>query len=205
MATIFTSCRLNKMLGIGLLCSVLRGLFLFLAEFALPQARGIKTMTTQNPMMAGQLRPRSHSWRRFIGIVAFYGLLGPLLGAIAANGLFTLYTVGVEIAKDNFSDVARLFWGGIVVGTIISVIIAYAFGIVSAVGTGLAVALRDRRKGGISWRTAIISALVMWLLTSVAATTVVPPEGLAQWVGALLVAHLLAASFCTWAACRIFR
>lgn len=127
-----------------------------------------------------------------------------MTGAIGVNGLFTVYTVGVEVANGRFSDIARLFWGGLVVGTIISLIIAYSFGIVSAVATGLAVAFRDRSKGRISWRMAFISALVMWLLNSIAATTVVPPEGLAQWVGALLVAHLLAAVVCTWAARRIF-
>lgn len=162
-------------------------------------------MNTQSQTVAGQPRPRSQSWGRFAGIVAIYALLGPLVGAIGVNGLFTVYAVGVEIANGNFGDIARLFWGGIVVGTIVSAIIAYTFGIVSAAGVGLVVALRDRRKGGISWKASFVAALAFWLLTSLAATAVVPPQGLVQWIGALLAAHVLAAAVCTWIARRTFR
>lgn len=142
---------------------------------------------------------------RFVGIVAIHALLGPLIGAVGVNGLFTVHVVGVEIANGNFGDIARLFLGGIVVGTIVSAIIAYAFGIVSAAGVGLVVALRDRRKGGISWKVSVVAALAFWLLTSLAATAVVPPQGLVQWIGALLAAHVLAAAICTWIARRILR
>lgn len=148
--------------------------------------------------------PHHPSRKRFAGVVALYVLLGPLMGAVGVNGLFTVYAMGVEIANGNFGDIARLFWGGIVVGTIILAIIAYAFGIVSAAGVGLVVALRDRRKGGVSWRASFIAALAFWLLTSVAATAVVPPQGLVQWIGALLAAHVLAAVVCTWIARRVF-
>src|SRR5690606_28354391 len=82
----------------------------------------------------------SQSWGRFAGIVAIYALLGPLVGAIGVTGLFTVYAVGVEIAIGNFEDIARRFVGGMVAGTIFSVIIAYAYGIVSAAGVGLVVA-----------------------------------------------------------------
>lgn len=150
-------------------------------------------------------RPHLPSWTRFGGIVALYVLLGPLMGAIGVSGLFTVYAMGVEIANGNFGDIARLFWGGIVVGTIVSAIIAYAFGIVSAAGVGLVVAFRDRRKGGISWRASFIAALALWLMTSLAATAVIPPQELVQWIGALLAAHLLAAAVCTWIARRIFQ
>lgn len=155
---------------------------------------------------AGQVRDGKHrrSTGRFVGIVAVFVALGPLAGAVGVNGLFTAYVVGVEIANGKFGDIARLFWGGIVVGTIVSAIVAYAFGIVSAASVGLAVAFRDRRKGGISWRASFIAALAFWLLTSVAATSVVPPQGLVQWIGALLAAHALAAAVCTWVARRIF-
>lgn len=110
----------------------------------------------------------------------------------------------VEILNGNFGDLARLFWGGIVLGTIISSLIAYAIGIVPALGVGLAVALRDRRGGGISARTSFVAALAFWLLTSLAATAIVPPQGLAQWIGALLVAHGLSATLCTAIARRSF-
>lgn len=160
-------------------------------------------MNTQNPAIAVQPRPHSQSWGRFVGIVAIYALLGPFMGAFSVNGLFAVYAVSVEMANSDFSDIARLFWGGIVVGTMLFAIGAYAFGSVSAVAVGLAVAFRDRSKGGICWRTALLAALVVWLLMSIAATTVVPREGLVQWVGALFVAHVLAAAVCTWIARRI--
>ena len=155
--------------------------------------------------VAAHGRPRLPSWTRFAGIVALYVLLGPLMGAVGVTGLFTVYAVGVEIANGNFVDIARRFVGGMVGGTIFSVIIAYAYGIVSAAGVGLVVAFRDRRKGGISWKASLVAALAFWLLMSLAATAVVPPQGLVQWIGALLAAHVLAAAVCTWIARRIFR
>lgn len=162
-------------------------------------------MNAHHPTVPGQSRPHSQSWARFAGISALYGMLGPLVGAVGVNGLFTLMAIGSAMVKGNFGDIGRLLVGGMVVGTIVSLIIAYAFGIVSAAAVGFAVAFRDRRDGGVSWRTALIAALIVWLLTSLAVTTVVPPEGLAQWVGALFVAHLLATAVCTWIARRIFR
>ncbi len=90
------------------------------------------------------------------------------------------------------------------VGTIIALVIAYAFGIVSALAVGLAVARRDRRRGENSWHTALAAALVLWLLVSIAAVTVVPPEGRAQWIGLLFIAHLLAGAVGTWIARRVF-
>lgn len=162
-------------------------------------------MNAHDPTVPGHSRPHSRSWGRFAGIVAFYGLLGPLIGAVGVNGLFTLMTIGSEIVKGNFGDIARLLVGGMVVGTIVSLIIAYAVGIVSAVAVGLVVAFRDRREGGVCWRAAVIAALVAWLLTLIATITAVPPAGLAQWAGALLIGHLLAAAVCTWIARRVFR
>lgn len=161
-------------------------------------------MKTQSQTVVGRPRPGSQSWGRFAGIVAIYALLGPFLGAFAVSGFLTVHAVGIEIANGNFDDIARLFWGGIVVGTIVSAIIAYAFGIVSAAGVGFVAAFRDQRKGGISWRASFVAALVFWLLTSLAATAVVPPQGLVQWIGALLAAHVLAAAGCTWIARQIF-
>lgn len=161
-------------------------------------------MNAHHPTVPGQSRPHSQSWARFAGISALYGMLGPLVGAVGVNGLFTLMAIGSAMVKGNFGDIGRLLVGGMVVGTIVSVIIAYAFGIVSAVAVGLAIAFHDRRRGGISWRAALIAALVVWLLTSVAATTAVPPSGLPQWIGALLAAHVLATAACTWIARRIF-
>ncbi|MFT4955423.1 MAG: hypothetical protein ACI8U3_001811 [Brevundimonas sp.] len=149
-------------------------------------------------------RPLARSWRRFAGIVALYAVPGPLMGALGLNALLAVLAVTVEISRGNFDDLARLLVGGMVVGTIISAIIAYAFGMVSAAGVGLMVAIRDRRRGGISWRTSLIAALVFWGMMSLAGAVVIPPPGLAQWIGALLAAHALAAVACTWLARRLF-
>ena len=162
-----------------------------------------KPMNTNHMTM--QAPTRAPSWARFAGIIALYGLLGPLVGAVGVNALFTVLAIGGEVAKGDFGDIGRLLVGGMVVGTIISLIIAYTFGIASAAAVGLAVAFRDWRDGGISWRVALMSSLVVWSLTAVASTAVVPPGGRLQWIGALLIAHLLAAAICTWIARRLFR
>jgi len=141
---------------------------------------------------------------RFVGIVALYGLLGPMVGAVGVNSLFTVLAIGGEMTRGAFGDIGQLIVGGMVVGTIISLIVAYAIGIVPAAAVGFMVARRVRRENVISLRTALWSALVLGLLVSFAAMTVVPPDGRAQWIGALLVAHLLAAVVCTWVAQRVF-
>ena len=79
------------------------------------------------------------------------------MGAISVTGLFTVYAVGVEIAIGNFDDIARRFVGGMLVGTIVKDP-RLRLRIVSAAGVGLVVAFRDRRKGGISWRTSLVAA-----------------------------------------------
>ncbi|WP_157970219.1 hypothetical protein [Pelagibacterium sediminicola] len=155
--------------------------------------------------VAAHGRPHLPTWRRFAGIVALYVLLGPLMGAVGVNGIFTVYAVSTGIVSGSSGDIARLFWGGMVVGTMVFAIGAYAFGSVSALAVGLAVALGDRRLFGVSWRRALRSAFVMWLLSVIVVLTVVPPEGQVQWIGGLLVAHLFAAAACTWIARRIFR
>lgn len=141
---------------------------------------------------------------RFLGIVAIYAIPGPLIGAFGVNVLFTAYALGIEVPSGDTAALARLFWGGLVVGTMIASIIAYAFGVVSALGVGLAVAIGDRRRGAISGETALMAALVLWLLTALAVLLMVPAETQLVWAGMLLVGHLLAATLCTWIARRLF-
>ena len=155
-------------------------------------------------MMADPAARRSRNWSRFVAIVALYGLLGPLVGALGVNALFTLLAIGGEVAQGRFGDLVRLLVGGLVVGMIYSTIVAYALGSASAVAVGLAVAIGDRSQGRISWMIALGSALVLWLVAT-ALTLFVADEGRVQWIGAMLVAHLLAAAICTWMAARIFR
>lgn len=147
----------------------------------------------------------SPSWRRFGAIVLFYAALGPFFGAIGVTAVFTAMAISVEVWHGNFGRIGQMLLAGMVIGTIVSVIAAYVLGIFSATCVGFAVAIRDRRRGGISWWAALISALLLWLLTAMLAFSAVPPEGSLQWIGALFVAHLLAATICTWIARRIFR
>lgn len=70
-------------------------------------------------------------------------------------------------------------------------------GAVSSVAVGLVVALRDRRHGRISWRAALIGALVVWLVMAAFAALVIPPDGFLLWLVGLLVAHVVAAVLCT--------
>lgn len=147
-----------------------------------------------------------NSWGRFAGIMAIFVLLGPLAGALGVNILFALIAVGQEIATQgfNFSEILRLLVGGIVIGTIVSAIVAYSFGIFSAIGVGLTVALGDRRNLGVSWKLSLIAAFLFWILLSGVASTFVPAQGLSAWIAALLIGHLLAALVCTGLARRIF-
>lgn len=147
-----------------------------------------------------------NSWRRFAGIMAIFVLLGPVAGALGVNILFALMAVGQEIMTQGFnlSEVLRLLIGGIVVGTIVSAIVAYSFGIFSAVGVGLTVALGDRRNLGVSWKLGLIAAILFWVLLSGVASTFVPAQGLQAWIAALLIGHVLAALVCIGLARKIF-
>lgn len=150
------------------------------------------------------LSPASPSWGRFAGIVLLFMLLGPLVGAVGVNIVLSLMASVNEAVHGNYSDIAKVLAGGIVIGSIVSAFIAYSFGIVSAAGVGIAAAIGDRRKRGVSWTIVLVSATVFWLVMAVLATTVVPPEGVVQWVAGLLVAHLLAAVICGALARRLF-
>jgi len=141
---------------------------------------------------------------RFMGIAILFALLGPVAGALGVNILLSVLAAAIEIARGNMGDVNRLLGGGIIIGTIISLPIAYSFGLVSAVGVGLAVATANQRGHGISWQVAFVWAGVFWLLMAALAMIIVPPGGLKVWLAGLLVAHLLAAALCTLLARRLF-
>jgi len=161
-------------------------------------------MITQQPLTADRPEAQSPSWGRFAGIVALYALVGPFIGALGVNILFTIMAIAGEVARGNFDDLGRLLVGGMVIGMIFSTILAYALGSVSAIAVGLAVAVGDRREGAISLRRALVAAFVFWLATT-AIIVFAPPDGRVQWISAMLVAHLFAAAVCTWVARRIFR
>jgi hypothetical protein len=141
---------------------------------------------------------------RLAGIVSLYALLGPLVGALAVNGVATLASVGTALAEGEPADIARRFWGGLGVGSLLSMILAYAVGIASALGVGLAVAVSAWRSGIISLRIAAVAALVCCALTIMATIPQFSPPDTARWVVALMAGHGIAVAVCTGLARRLF-
>lgn len=150
------------------------------------------------------LSPATPSWGRSAGIVLLFILLGPFAGALGFNIVLSLMAAANEAAHGNYDKLARTLIGGTVIGTIVSTIIAYGFGIFSAAGVGIASAIGDRRKIGISWTIVLASALACWVVMAIFATAVIPAAGIVQWTAGLLVAHLLAAIACGALARRAF-
>lgn len=109
-----------------------------------------------------------------------------------------------EIARGAFTALSRQILGGVIVGSIFSLILGYAVGTVSAVGVGIIVAVRDCRVRGVSLRTVVLAALGLWLASAAVVLLAVPLEGRLAWIGALLAAHLLGGLACSWMARRIF-
>jgi hypothetical protein len=140
---------------------------------------------------------------RSAAIVALFGLAGPLAGALALNALLTLFAAADEIARGDFAALPRQIVGGMIAGSIFSVILGYAVGTVSALGVGIMLALHDRRTRGISLRVAVLAALGFWLVSAVVVLLAVPPEGRLVWISALLAAHLAGALVCGWIARRL--
>jgi len=141
---------------------------------------------------------------RFIGIVGLYAVLGPLFGALGVNAFLTLLAVFGEVARGEFGDLGRLIIGGMVVGTIYSVIIAYTIGLPLAFGVGFIVAWKNQRSGKISLRSALLAGLGFWAGSALVALLILPPAGRLAWIGALLVAHLVAAAACAGLAKKLF-
>lgn len=158
-------------------------------------------MTTETK--ASTMKPPSKQWR-FIALVVLFMLFGPLVGAVGVNAFLTLLAVIGELTRGEFGDLPRLIVGGMVVGTIYSVIIAYTIGLPSALGVGLIVAWKSRRSGEVSLRTALVASLGFWAGCALVALLIVLPDGRMDWIGAILVAHLSAAFACGWLAKKFF-
>ena len=156
---------------------------------------------TRNSVSPPQAPP---GWGRFAGIAALYALLGPLVGAIGAVGLLVLIAAVTDLGAGQENAVGALLGPGFLITLAAGLPLAYSFGLVSSIAVGLAVALRDRRMGGISWRTALGAALALWGAMSALAALVIPDGSFLTWLVMLLAAHLLAAMICTWVAQRLF-
>ncbi|HKL68593.1 hypothetical protein [Salibaculum sp.] len=141
---------------------------------------------------------------RFAGIAALYALLGPLLGAIGAVALLVLIAFVTELGVAQDGSIGAALWPGFLITLAAGLPLAYGFGLVSGIAVGLAVALHDRRRGGISWRVALGAAFVLWAVMSALAALVIPDESFLTWLILLLLVHVLAAGGCTWLARRVF-
>lgn len=99
-------------------------------------------------------------WQRFVGIVAVYVLVGPLLGALLLFcGLVILVAVEQPITGSLWGDIR--FVG---VSTIFWLPLAYLIGMLPAVVIGFGVAVWEKRKGLISMSIALAVSFVMWIL-----------------------------------------
>lgn len=152
----------------------------------------------------GLCEPNSLS--RLLGITAVFVLIGPLAGSLGVNILLSLIQAAQTIATQgsDVTEIIRRLVGGIVVGTLISAMLSYSFGIFAAIGVGLTVALGDRRELGISLKLALTAAFFFWILMSGLVATMVPASALYVWIISLLIGHMLAAWICTGLARRIF-
>lgn len=142
---------------------------------------------------------------RFFGIVALFALLGPLIGGLVVSAYLGFLAATSQLATQGWAEAVTVFVTGTLFGTLFGLPIAYAVGIVPAVWVGLAVAIWDWRKRLISWRIAILAALVSWLLIAMRAGDIIETdEGTRIWQISILLAHLVATGLCWWLARTIF-
>lgn len=147
--------------------------------------------------------PPRQTWGRFAGILALFALVGPFLGAVGAVLMFVAMAVVTDLMQGRLDNLAGLMGRGLLTTLVAGLPIAYSFGAVSSVAVGLVVALRDRWRGGITWRAGLGSAVAMWALMAGLAALVIPADGFLLWLAGLFVAHVVAAGLCTWLARRI--
>ncbi|AUX68726.1 hypothetical protein CHX26_03675 [Porphyrobacter sp. HT-58-2] len=140
---------------------------------------------------------------RSLGIVALFGLAGPVVGGVTVAILSTLLAVFSDLASGDPGAVPKQVVGGLIAGSIFAVILGYAIGTVPALGVGIVVAWRDRRARGVSVRTAVLAGLGFWIASAIIVVISVPVEGRLVWIAALLAAHLAGAAGCGWLARRL--
>ncbi len=159
-------------------------------------------MTNKDDMTGA--RP-GKSTGRFIGIVALFALLGPLIGGLVVSAYLGFLAATPQLASHGWAYAVMVFLTATSFGMMFGLPIAYALGIVPAVWVGLAVAIWNWRKGLISWRVAIGAALVSWLLVAMRAGDIIETdEGTRIWQISILLAHLVATGLCWWLARTIF-
>jgi hypothetical protein len=155
-------------------------------------------MTNSPPVPAAA--PRK-STGRLVAILAIFALAGPPIGALAVSVTLALLTAASDLGSGRWSEAGSAIMVVTLAGTIFGLPIAYFVGILPALAVGLAVALWDRRKGLLSWRIALATALVPWLFLAMRAGDLIETdEGTRTWQASVLVASLAASIACWWLA-----
>ena len=144
---------------------------------------------------------RPSGWRG-LGIVALYALLGPLIGALAANVTLLALTLATDPAATGAGWQPLV--GALIGGSIFAVVLGYPVGLAPALVVGLAVAWAAREGQAVSWRIALVSALAVAALLILAVLFVTPPAGQATGIAALTLGCLLATAGCTALARALF-
>ena len=154
-------------------------------------------------MMAEPRQDPRHrrSWTRFAGIVALFALLGPLIGAI----------IPVMLGFGEVPDLMRIGSAFKAFGFILAfgLVIAYAFGALQGLVTGLVMGFWYRRTGAIPyWGAALCALAALGLRLGIV--------GLPHFGGReplsldendypwLVLGHLMAVLACAWLARRLF-
>jgi len=134
-------------------------------------------------------------WPRFVGIVATYLLLGPLIGALLLfSGLVLLLGLEQPMTGRFMGDVQFL-----AASTVLWMPLAYITGLLPAAVIGVAVAIWERRKGVISLPIALAVSFFMWiLLFSRTFDPFVPGDPSVYTTWLTPIACLGATGLCTW-------
>jgi hypothetical protein len=143
-----------------------------------------------------------HDKRRHIsawhsaGIVLLFAIVGPLVGAIGVNLVLSGIAAASALAAGNLAEVPKLLIGGMLVGTIVSLPIAYSFGLPAAVSCGIVAALTVRRSGSIRIGPVLTTAAISLVAVLVVLALMVELSALAAWAASLFLGHVLGVAIC---------
>lgn len=143
-----------------------------------------------------------HDKRRHIsawhsaGIVLLFAIVGPLLGAIGVNLVLSGFAAASALAAGNLAEVPKLLIGGMLVGTTVSLPIAYTFGLPAALSSGIVAALTVRRSESIRVGPVLATATAFFVAVLVVLALMVERHALGAWAASLLLGHVLGVAIC---------
>lgn len=132
-----------------------------------------------------------------ITIFLVFGLLGPLVGALVMSMGLAIIGSAQTFSDGDVGEGLQLLLGGGVLMAIFAIPIGYMLGLPSALLTAGGVALWARKTGRVSVLAALVCAAIIGVAMAVlTGASMSSARGLAFWVPALLLAHLIAALAC---------